>query len=179
MQGLECVSRQTSAKTTLLLSKTPTTTFGAELFLELGRSRVRPSAPRTNAGPSSRKTRKIPARVLVVDDVPDVAEVLALLLSRAGYQVTAAGSAFEALDLARLRAFDVVISDIGMPRMNGYQLAGALRALPAYRHVPLIAFTGYTEYDDRGRTLRAGFSAHLTKPIDPAGLLDLINELLC
>ena len=104
--------------------------------------------------------------------------MLSLFLRRAGYDVATADSAGAALQLARASDFDVVISDIGMPKMNGYELAGALRALPNYGAIPMIAVTGYTEYDDRGRTLRAGFSAHMTKPIDPAGLLNLIKDLL-
>lgn len=65
-----------------------------------------------------------------------------------------------------------------MPAMNGYELAESLRSMPDYREIPLIAVTGYTEYDDRGRSLRAGFNAHMTKPIDPSQLLNLMNELL-
>jgi CheY-like chemotaxis protein len=116
--------------------------------------------------------------VLVVDDVADVAEMIALLLKHAGYKVSTADSATAALQLARERAFDLIISDIGMPEMNGYQLAEALRALGVYQNIPIIAVTGYSEYDDRGRAIQAGFSAHLTKPIDPVQLLDLMNQLL-
>lgn len=117
-------------------------------------------------------------RVLVVDDVNDVTEMISLFLKHAGYEVSTADSARAALHLAGERAFDLIISDIGMPSMNGYELAEALRRMPDYGEVPLIAVTGYTEYDDRGRSLRAGFNAHMTKPIDPTQLLDLINTLL-
>ena len=90
----------------------------------------------------------------------------------------AANSAAAAIDLANRTNFDLVISDIGMPEMNGYELAESLRAQAPYRITPMIAVTGYTEYDDRGRSLRAGFNAHLTKPINPSQLLSLIQELL-
>jgi len=116
--------------------------------------------------------------VLVVDDVSDVTEMIALFLKHAGYDVDTADSAAMALQLAGERSFDVIISDIGMPEMNGYELAGTLRRQTVYQSIPIIAVTGYSEYDDRGRALQAGFSAHLTKPIDPAQLLDLMNELL-
>ena len=104
--------------------------------------------------------------------------MLALFLKHAGYDVVTANSAAAALELADANNFDLVISDIGMPEMNGYELAQSLRAAASYRSTPMIAVTGYTEYDDRGRSLRAGFDAHLTKPINPSQLLDLVNNLL-
>lgn len=124
------------------------------------------------------KLRALQKSVLVVDDVHDVTEMIALFLKHAGYEVATADSASTALQLAEERIFDLIISDIGMPQMNGYELAGALRRLSEYQSIPMIAVTGYSEYDDRGRALQAGFSAHLTKPIDPSQLLDLMNELL-
>jgi two-component system CheB/CheR fusion protein len=114
---------------------------------------------------------------LVVDDVADVTEMISLFLRHAGFKVFTADSAENALKLARRQSFDIVISDIGMPFMNGYELAEALRKLPDYSRVPLIAVTGYSMYADRERALQSGFNAHLIKPIDPAALLDLINEL--
>ena len=104
--------------------------------------------------------------------------MIALFLKHAGYDVTTANSAGAALKLAESNEFDLIISDIGMPEMNGYQLAESIRKFSNYGLTPMIAVTGYTEYDDRGRSLRAGFNAHLTKPINPTQLLDLIGELL-
>ena len=115
--------------------------------------------------------------VLVVDDVADVTEMLSVFLSHAGYEVVTAESAPEAIDAARTRHFDIVISDIGMPEMTGYDLARELRLLPSYGAVPMIAVTGYSMYDDRERSLRSGFNAHVTKPIDPVRLFDLIERL--
>ena len=116
-------------------------------------------------------------RLLVVDDAPDVTEMIAMMMSFAGYQVKMAFSAAEAFDAARGAHFDAVISDIGMPGMNGYQLAEALRALPAYERTPLIAVTGFTMYDDRERARLAGFNDFLTKPINPSDLLDAVRKL--
>jgi len=129
---------------------------------------------------SKQSSRESPTRqhVLVVDDVNDVTEMIALFLKHAGYDVTTANSAGSALELANHRCFDLIISDIGMPEMTGYQLAESLRALNDYQTTPLIAVTGYTEYDDRGRSLSAGFDAHLTKPINPSQLLDLVGNLI-
>lgn len=116
-------------------------------------------------------------RALVVDDVADVTEMLAVLLTHAGYEVKTASSAAAAIDTARHDHFDVIISDIGMPQMNGYELARELRGLPGYEAVPMVALTGYSKFDDRQRSLDAGFNAHLTKPIEPRELLDLIEQL--
>ncbi len=114
---------------------------------------------------------------LVVDDVADVTEMLAVVLSHAGYSVVTAASAPAALKAARERQFDVIISDIGMPEMNGYQLAREVRTLPGYENVPMVAVTGYSMFDDKERSTKAGFNAHMTKPIDPRALLDLIEQL--
>lgn len=114
---------------------------------------------------------------LVVDDVSDVTEMLSVLMTHAGYQVSTASSAYEALELARENHFDVIISDIGMPEMNGYELAEALRSLPGYELVPMVAVTGYSMFDDRSRSLKAGFNEHVTKPIDPRAFLNLIEQL--
>jgi len=116
-------------------------------------------------------------RALVVDDVSDVTDMLSLLLTHAGYQVATASSAREAIELARGQSFDMIISDIGMPEMNGYELARALRSLPDYRSVPMVAVTGYSMFDDRDRSLNAGFNEHVTKPIDPRAFLQLIEQL--
>lgn len=116
-------------------------------------------------------------QALVVDDVADVTDMLSVLLSHAGYDVATAASANEALTLARSRQFDVIISDIGMPYMNGYQLAREIRALPEYESIPMVAVTGYSMFNDRQQSLKAGFTAHMTKPIDPQALLELIEQL--
>ncbi|HLO01050.1 MAG TPA: response regulator [Pyrinomonadaceae bacterium] len=114
---------------------------------------------------------------LVVDDVSDVTEMLSVLMTHAGYEVSTASSAQDAIALAREHHFDVVISDIGMPEMNGYELAKTLRLLPGYDTVPLVAVTGYSMFDDRTRSLTAGFNEHVTKPIDPRAFLELIEQL--
>lgn len=135
-------------------------------------------APQKNSGKRPQGLRTLKRSVLVVDDVADVTEMIGLFLKHAGYDVTTADSAQAALRLAQGKAFDVIVSDIGMPEMNGYELAESLRRRAEYQGIPIIAVTGYSEYDDSGRALRAGFNAHLIKPIDPSELLRLINQLL-
>jgi CheY-like chemotaxis protein len=114
---------------------------------------------------------------LVVDDVADVTDMLSVLLTYGGYEVVTADSGFAAINAARQQKFDVIISDIGMPGMSGYDLARTLRTLPGYDKVPMVAVTGFSMFDDRRRSLDAGFNAHLTKPIEPRALLDLIEHL--
>jgi CheY-like chemotaxis protein len=116
-------------------------------------------------------------RALVVDDAPDVTEMLSFLLRYAGYEVVAAYSGAQALQAARAESFDVVVSDIGMPGMSGYELAEQLRAIEDYRRTPLIAVTGFSMYDDRDRALAAGFDAFVNKPVNPRDLISLIESL--
>ena len=123
------------------------------------------------------KTNQPKGHALVVDDVPDVTDMLSVLLMHAGWEVVTAASAAAALAAARESQFDIIISDIGMPMMNGYELARTLRSQPGYEKVPMVAVTGYSMFDDRERSLAAGFNAHLTKPIEPRVLLDLIETL--
>lgn len=136
-----------------------------------------PSKTRVPAETTSGRDAEKFRSVLVIDDVADVTEMLSVLLTHAGYEVSAASSAQEAIALARDRHFDMIISDIGMPEMNGYELAATLRSEPGYEAVPMIAVTGFSMFDDRNRSLDAGFNAHVTKPIDPRGFLDLIEQL--
>lgn len=131
-------------------------------------------APNTGKTDREAITRR---SALVVDDVADVTEMLAVVLSHAGYNVVTAASAPAALKAARERQFDVIISDIGMPDMNGYQLAREVRQLPGYERTPMVAVTGYSMFDDKERSSKAGFNAHMTKPIDPRALIDLIEHL--
>ena len=145
-------------------------------------SQFLPSRGRQSPSQSSHKQTSIKDSekhrwALLVDDVSDVREMFSLLLTHAGYEVSEASCAQDAITLAREHSFDVIISDIGMPEMNGYELAEALRALPGYESVPMVAVTGYSMFDDRNRSLNAGFNEHITKPIDPRAFLDLIEQL--
>lgn len=112
---------------------------------------------------------------LVVDDNPDITDLLAAVLRHAGYTVSTAHSAKDALTNALSKHFDLIVSDIGMPGMTGHDLARALRAVPEYHTTPLIAVTGFDMYDDRERSAEAGFSAHLRKPIDPLALTHAVR----
>jgi len=171
-----------------LISNKKNAARAGEKASSTGLPRVRPAKAASDKSPATPATNKRKAnkvhqvaerqRVLVVDDVADVTEMIALFLKHAGFEVATANSAQSALRLSSENHFDLIISDIGMPEMNGYDLAESLRRQEGYDAIPMIAVTGYTEYDDFGRSLAAGFNAHLTKPINPAHLLNLIGELL-
>ncbi|HEU4459838.1 MAG TPA: response regulator [Methylibium sp.] len=115
-------------------------------------------------------------RVLVVDDNPDTAETAAIVLRLAGHELHTAGDAAEALKLAGEHAPEVVVLDIGLPGMDGYQAAGRLRQMPSMRAALLIAMTGYGSEADRARAHDAGFDLHLTKPADPQDIADAIQR---
>lgn len=104
--------------------------------------------------------------------------MLWVVLSQAGYKILRASNAPKALSILREMKVDAVISDIGMPGMNGYQLAREVRLLPGYEFVPMVAVTGYSMFDDKQRSTNAGFNAHMTKPIDPNALLQLVTNFL-
>ncbi|HEX8560416.1 MAG TPA: PAS domain S-box protein [Pyrinomonadaceae bacterium] len=118
-------------------------------------------------------------RVLLVDDDEDTLEMLSLFLRRAGAEVTAVASAVAALGaLERVRP-DVVVADIGMPGVDGYELIRRARSLGAERGglTPAVALTAYAGEADRARALRSGFQAHLAKPVEPDALIGAIVNL--
>ena len=114
-------------------------------------------------------------KVLVVDDNQDAAESLTLLLQSMGCVANTALSGREALTLAPRFKPDVVLLDIGMPDLNGYEVARQLREIPELRQVMLVALTGWGQPEDKRRAAEAGFDQHLTKPVDPAVLSMLIG----
>ncbi len=105
-------------------------------------------------------------RVLIVDDNVDAAETLAMILSLEGHETLAIASAEEALEQCTRFKPDVILLDIGLPGIDGYELARRLRAQPGSAHLRLIAVTGYGREEDRLRAQRAGFDDHLVKPVD-------------
>ncbi len=128
----------------------------------------RPPAPR----PPHR-----PRRVLVVDDNRDAAGSLAAVLRQEGHEVRVAYDGPSALEEARSFGPAVILLDIGMPGMDGYEVARQLRHLTEHTTTPIVALTGFGSDDDHRRSAEAGFNHHLTKPVDPDALLDLLARL--
>jgi PAS domain S-box-containing protein len=136
------------------------------------------------AGPRPVEEKVAPAesssatyRVLVVDDNEDSATTMATLVGMWGHDVRTAHDADSALKAAAEHRPDVVLLDIGLPHISGYEVAEQLRALPGLEHAVLIAMTGYGQEEDRRRTREAGFTHHLTKPVPPDTLKGILSSL--
>ncbi|BAY90590.1 MULTISPECIES: PAS domain-containing hybrid sensor histidine kinase/response regulator [unclassified Tolypothrix] len=119
-------------------------------------------------------------RVIVVDDEADSLELVKVVLEEEGAFVEVVSSASNALPVLAQASFDLLISDIGMPEMDGYNFIRQIRALPPRfnRDIPAIALTAYAGEENQRKILAAGFQAHLAKPIEPQNLLDAIAALM-
>lgn len=114
--------------------------------------------------------RAPPRRVLVVDDNEDAANSLAMVLKLGGHETASVYTAADALSEAKRFRPDVVLLDIGLPGMDGYEVAQQLRELPGLKDIRLVAVTGYGHAEDRLRSREAGFDDHLVKPVEFAVL---------
>ncbi|HEY7216025.1 MAG TPA: MEDS domain-containing protein, partial [Thermoanaerobaculia bacterium] len=115
-------------------------------------------------------------KVLVVEDNPDAGAMMREFLELSGHEVALAVSGKDGVEAARQFHPEVVLCDLGLPGMNGYEVAAELRRDPSTRSARLIAVTGYGRDEDRRRSKEAGFDLHLTKPVDPAKLRALLEE---
>ncbi|MCA1566758.1 MAG: response regulator [Acidobacteria bacterium] len=117
--------------------------------------------------------------VLIVEDAPDTLEMLRVAFEVRGFRTTPCATPEEALSIAAGEHFDIIISDIGLPNIDGYELLQLLRnQVPHLRDIPALALTGYAAQKDVDAALSAGFSAHLAKPFDPATLAATVDALL-
>jgi CheY-like chemotaxis protein len=124
-------------------------------------------------------TRLKSIKVVAVDDNADSRELLKIILGQSSAQVVVVGSAREALATIKNVHPDILISDLGMPEMDGYELLKNVRRLdPELRQLPVIAFTAAARREDLASTRRAGFQAHIAKPVDPDKLVKTIMELV-
>lgn len=122
-----------------------------------------------------RRDRK---RILIVEDQPDTLEMLAVSFQAKGYETFLCNSAAEALQIAGREHFDLVVSDIAMPDMDGLQLIRDLRRREGLESIPAIALSGYASQKDVDAAIAAGFNLHLTKPVDPTDLAAAVEKLL-
>jgi PAS domain S-box-containing protein len=151
---------------------------GSELTVCLPALAEMPTAMPSREPDDNRRPRSTSARrVLVVDDNRDSADSLAMLLGLSGNDVATAYDGLEALEVAERLRPDVVLLDIGMPKLNGYETCRRIRAEPWGQRMVLIALTGWGQEQDRRRTGDAGFDAHVVKPVDPNALLTLLGQL--
>ena len=116
------------------------------------------------------------AKILVVDDEPDTCELLRYVFNETGAIVQTAGSAAEALQLFDTWKPDILVSDIGMPEMDGYEFIRLLREERQSR-IPAIALTAMARVDDRVKALTAGYQMHVAKPVEPVELITIVAGL--
>ncbi|QLE55391.1 response regulator [Nostoc sp. TCL26-01] len=119
-------------------------------------------------------------RVLIVDDEPDIRDLITFILEDYDVAVTAVSSAQEALETLSLSLPDILISDIGMPEVDGYMLMRQLRQQPPQQggNLPAIALTAYAGEINQQQAINAGFQLHISKPVDPDALIEAISSLL-
>jgi CheY-like chemotaxis protein len=116
---------------------------------------------------------------LVVDDDEDARDLLRVVLACCDLNVHVASSANEALAVLGSKQIDLIVSDIGMPEDDGYSLIRAIRALPGSKAViPALALTAFASNEHRTQALLEGFNAHMTKPVEPAELLQLLVDMV-
>ncbi len=116
-------------------------------------------------------------RILIVDDLNDSVDSLALVLRLGGHEIHTAHDGLEAVQATAAFRPDVVLMDIGMPRMNGYEAARCIRQQPWGADMVLVAVTGWGQLEDKRRALEAGFDHHLTKPVEHSALEEIIARV--
>lgn len=137
---------------------------GSEFVIRLPCLRSSPAVPVPH--PTEPKSAESPLRILVVDDNRDAAQILSMLLTSEGHTVWLAYDGYEALEVAQAERPQVVLLDIGLPGMDGYAVAQALRQHPTLKMTRLIAQSGYGRQEDRERAKAAGFNDYLVKPVN-------------
>ncbi len=151
----------------------PLSRVGAEPRPEASTGRrIRPE------GDFERPSALLALSVLVVDDDEDARQLVQAVLEECGSKVTAVDNVDSALEVLSRGATDVLVSDIGMPGQDGYDLIRRVRALPGdAASLPAAALTAYARAEDRHRALNAGYSKHLAKPVEPSELVAVVAEL--
>jgi PAS domain S-box-containing protein len=175
--GLCLVKRLVNMHGGQVKAKSPGPDRGSEFLIRLpiGPERSPPCEPADHSDDGV-----VPAsglRILVVDDNRDAADSLAMLLGLQGHQVRVAYAGVEALEMTTSYAPDVVFLDIGMPGMDGFEVARRIRQQPGLANVVLVALTGWGQQADRSRTAEAGFNHHLVKPPDPKAVESILASL--
>jgi CheY-like chemotaxis protein len=149
---------------------------GSEFVVRLPLVDIAPRAVAPHTKGESRPAGKRSLRILVVDDNVDAADGLKMLLELNREQVRVAYDGESALTIARDFRPQVVLLDVGMPRMDGYEIARRLKAAPETRETVLVAVTGWGQPEDRKRSREAGFDHHLVKPVEPSTLERLLDS---
>lgn len=151
---------------------------GSRFTVRLPRNRPGAVPATGEIAASDARAKSASARLVIVEDDEDTLEMLKATLGARGFDVITCESAAEMLETAPRMQVDLLISDIGMPEMDGFEMIKQLRTIPGFQKIPAIALSGYASKDDSDRALMSGFNAHVSKPIDPAELISLVERLL-
>lgn len=116
--------------------------------------------------------------ILIVDDYPDALDIWTIYLHSMGYEVSTASDGAEAIEKAQQLHPDLIVLDLELPRVSGYEAAAQLRSNPDTQHIPLIAATGYSHERQLDRAREAGFDEIVVKPCEPDALMQIIERLL-
>ena len=107
------------------------------------------------------------ARILIIEDNPANLKLMAYIISAAGHTLLSASDGAQGLELAQAEAPNLIVCDIDLPKLNGYEVAARLKSHPVHKAIPLIAVTAFAMVGDRERVLAAGFDGYIAKPIAP------------
>jgi len=118
------------------------------------------------------------SRVLIVDDSHSIRELLSSILRKAGFEVTSANDGKAGLQTAKTAAYDLVITDVNMPEMDGIELLGHLRKLPEYTFKPILILTTEFSQEMKQKGKEAGATGWLVKPFDPEKLIDVVSRII-
>ncbi|HEV3301942.1 MAG TPA: PAS domain-containing protein [Planctomycetaceae bacterium] len=151
--------------------------LGSEFIVRLPVLDVRDPGPAVAAGSDARPSLGSKCRILVVEDNIDSAQSLALLLRRMGHEIEVAHDGLEAVQAAGAFRPHIVLLDIGLPRMNGYEAARRIREQSGGDQVAIVALTGWGQEKDKQLASEAGFDHHLTKPVEPSTLTNLLAAI--
>ncbi len=173
--GLTLVKRLAELHGGRVEAQSPGRGKGSRFVLHLPRARSKPAPARSPAATAPGRAKPAAHRILVADDNRDAADSLASMLRLLGHDVCIAYDGAEAVALAESFRPQLALLDIGMPRLNGYEAARAIKARPSLREVLLVALTGWGQPEDKRRSRDAGFHHHFVKPVDPAMLTRLLS----
>jgi PAS domain S-box-containing protein len=174
--GLALVRSLVHAHGGTISAQSPGVGQGSTFFMRLPQLACAGEPTAEVAGGDARSASPQLLRVLIVDDNVDAAKMLEMLLEMGGHQVRLAHTGTDGIAEAEALVPDVCLLDIGLPDMDGRELAARLRAMPALAHAQLIAVSGYGQANDRQRSLDAGFDDHLVKPVNMEELLSLLAQ---
>jgi PAS domain S-box-containing protein len=175
--GLSLVRRLTELHGGEVYAESKGLSFGSVFTVRLPLMAPTEASQPASAIPKVDTPKTSRLRILVIDDIPDVADVMKMLLDLEGFETRVAYSGAVALQLAREFSPDVIFCDIGLPEMDGHEIARRMRADPAIASAILIALTGWGAEGELRKTRESGFDFHMVKPVDTNALLELLSQI--